>query len=320
MDAALAITTNLKRAADRADLTLLAAAEASLVDSARMVSADLVAGQARVWRDGLDPDGTVPRADRIHEQRRFSIGRENADGLTPFGGLAEPVFAAMLRSAISERTAPSRRPRFLDPDDTADAGSVPLDGRSREQRAYDVLQGLLTAGIRSERTTRSPLHGVATVSVVVRASDLADETGPAWLDDVREPISAALAAELACDGGARLIAVGDNGQPLWLGDRVRFHTAAQRVALAARDGGCVFPGCPAPPPWCHAHHVVPWSQGGPTDIDNGVLLCAFHHHLLHRGDYRMRMHGGRPQLLGPRWVDPDQRWRPAGGARWQRAA
>lgn len=48
VDAALAITTNLKRAADRADLTLLAAAEASLVDSARMVSADLVAGQARV--------------------------------------------------------------------------------------------------------------------------------------------------------------------------------------------------------------------------------------------------------------------------------
>jgi hypothetical protein len=227
-----------------------------------------------MWRDALDPDGTAPRESRIHEKRRFGIGRETIDGLTPFGGLAEPEFAALLRSAVSERTAPARQPRFLDPDDTSDGGDAvddfPVDPRTSEQRAYDVVQGLLTAGIRSDGASRTPLHSVATVGVIVRASDLEDESGPAWLDDVREPISAALAAQLACDGGVRVIGVGDNGEPLWLGRRERFHTAAQRAALAARDGGCVFPGCPAPPSWCHAHHVILWSRGGPTDLDNGA--------------------------------------------------
>jgi hypothetical protein len=271
VDAALAITVNLSRASDRADLDQLAAAEARLVEAAQHLSADLVAGEAKLWRDALDPDGTLPREKRIHEKRRFSIGRETIDGLTPFGGLAEPEFAALLRSAVSERTAPSRQPRFLDPDDIGDeADPLCVDPRTNEQRAYDVLQGLLTAGVRADGASRTPLHSVATVGVIVRAGDLANGSGPAWLDDVREPISAALAAQLACDGGVRLIGVGDTGEPLWLGRRERFHTAAQRAALAARDGGCVFPGCPAPPSWCHAHHVIPWSRGGPTDIDNGT--------------------------------------------------
>jgi hypothetical protein len=117
-----------------------------------------------------------------------------------------------------------------------------------------------------------------------------------------------------------MIGVDDNGQPLWEGRKKRYFTRAQRRALATRDGGCVFPGCGAPPSWCHAHHVVEWRNGGPTDVDNGVLLCAFHHRLIHRGEFQLRMVRGRPQLLSPRWVDPQQQWRPVGGARWQRAA
>jgi hypothetical protein len=183
-----------------------------------------------------------------------------------------------------------------------------------------VVVGLLTAGIRHDSATSGPLHSTATVTVVVRASDLACESGPAWLDDVREPISAALAAEIGCDSGITLIGVGDKGQPLWMGRRERYFTAAQRKALALRDGGCVWPGCKAPPSWCHAHHVVSWLQQGPTDIDNGVLLCSFHHHLLHQGEYRMRMVDGLPQLLEPRWMDPKQQWRPVGRPRWSRAA
>src|SRR5436190_12819001 len=101
-----------------------------------------------------------------------------------------------------------------------------------------------------------------------------------------------------------------------MGRRARYFTAAQRTALAVRDGGCVWPGCNAPPSWCHAHHVIPWLTGGPTDVDNGVLLCAFHHHLLHDGDYRMRMVDGKPQLLYPKWIDPGQQWRPVGRPRW----
>ncbi|HEY3834373.1 MAG TPA: HNH endonuclease signature motif containing protein, partial [Acidimicrobiia bacterium] len=34
--------------------------------------------------------------------------------------------------------------------------------------------------------------------------------------------------------------------------------------------------------WCEAHHVIPWWAGGATNLDNLVLLCSFHHHVVHR--------------------------------------
>jgi hypothetical protein len=326
IDSALAIAKNLADATHIATSQQLAVAEEDLLEHAMSVSADLVAQHAAAWRVAIDQDGSEPRLERLRRKRSFVIGRENLEGLTPFSGLAEPVFAATLRAAIGDRTAPTRQPRFLDAADLPEGGSadaiidVADDPRSRDQRNYDVLAGLLTAGIRADSATSGPLHSTATVTVVVRASDLASGTGPAWLEDVREPVSAALAAEIGCDSGITLIGAADNGQPLWMGRRDRYFTAAQRKALAVRDGGCVWPGCNAPPSWCHAHHVVHWQQNGPTDIDNGVLLCAFHHHLLHTGDHRMRMVQGKPQLLSPKWIDPDQQWRPIGRPRWTRAA
>ena len=274
IDSAVVIAKNLNDAAIVATPAQIEVAEHALVDQAASVSADLVAEHAAVWRHALDQDGSEPRLERIHRKRRFVIGNENLEGLTPFSGLAEPQFAATLRAAIGERTAPTRQPRFLDSTDLPEGvdavDDVADDPRSREQRSYDVLVGLLTAGIRSDSATSGPLHSTATVTVVVRASDLVAGSGPACLDDAREQISAALAAEISCDSGVTLIGVGDKGQPLWLGRRERYFTAAQRKALALRDGGCVWPGCKAPPSWCHAHHVVSWLQNGPTDIDNGT--------------------------------------------------
>jgi hypothetical protein len=324
VDAALAITKNLSDAADVASVEAISTAERKLVTAAKVDCADLVAVMATVWRSALDPDGTLPREERMHAKRRFSIGRENVDGLTPFSGLGEPVFIATLRSAIGERTSPARVPRFLDPADAdlpaCDDSPFADDPRTNEQRAYDVLEGLLTAGIRADAEHTGPLHSTASVNITVRASDLANETGPAWLDDVREPISAALAAALACDAGSYVIGLDHHGNPLWMSRRERYFTAAQRKALAVRDGGCVFPGCTAPPSWCHAHHVVEWTRDGPTDIDNGVLLCAFHHRVIHRSEYRLRMIRGRPHLLRPRWIDREQQWIPVGKAKWAMAA
>jgi hypothetical protein len=47
--------------------------------------------------------------------------------------------------------------------------------------------------------------------------------------------------------------------------------------LNHRDAGCVFPGCQTPPTNCEAHHIIPWQQGGPTNLNNLVLLCHHHH-------------------------------------------
>ena len=54
-----------------------------------------------------------------------------------------------------------------------------------------------------------------------------------------------------------------------------------------RDGGCRWPGCDRPPGWTQAHHIVEWPDGGLTNLDNLVLLCLTHHHLIHHQHWRI---------------------------------
>ncbi|MEM8705030.1 MAG: HNH endonuclease signature motif containing protein, partial [Actinomycetota bacterium] len=76
------------------------------------------------------------------------------------------------------------------------------------------------------------------------------------------------------------------GDPLWMGRSVRLATDAQWRAWIARDGGCVV--CDARPSQCEAHHLIPWERQGPTDIDNLVLICRHHHHVVHDAGWRLR--------------------------------
>jgi hypothetical protein len=104
--------------------------------------------------------------------------------------------------------------------------------------------------------------------------------------------------------------LGHHGEILSLGLSRRLFTPTQRLALIVRDGGCVWPNCGAPPAWCDAHHAIPWSKGGPTDVSNGVLLCPAHHHLLHNSDFTLVMRHGIPHLIPPRRLNPTGReWR-----------
>ncbi|MBG6213603.1 HNH endonuclease signature motif containing protein, partial [Cryobacterium sp. CAN_C2] len=83
------------------------------------------------------------------------------------------------------------------------------------------------------------------------------------------------------------------------------------AAIAARDEGCIIPGCTIPARWCEIHHIIPWQNNGPTNIDNGTLLCWYHHHTINSNGWKIRITNGRPQLLGPLLWDPTQTWRPA---------
>ena len=81
-------------------------------------------------------------------------------------------------------------------------------------------------------------------------------------------------------------------QPLEVGRATRVVSAAQRTALAVRDGGCRYPDCDRPVAWCDAHHLRHWLHGGPTDLGNLVLLCRRHHRAVHEG-------GQHPHRLQP---------------------
>jgi hypothetical protein len=343
VDAASIVIRCLADASPYAEEDLVLAGETQLVAVARAESTDLVGVHARVWREALNPDGSEPRDESLRRRRAFVLGRE-VNGMTPFRGWAEPTSAALMRAMLSNGTNPNAEPRFLSEEDrtsressgSSDKGAgdaatdAPItddgevvstfhDPRTREQRQYDILLGVITAGLR--RTEKTPsLRPLSSVTAVVSLNDLEKGTGVGWLDDIAEPISMATIRQLACDGGLRTMILGDSGEVLYLGRAQRLFSAAQRKALAVRDGGCVWPGCSAPPGWCEAHHVIPWEKGGKTDIDAGALLCSAHHHALHASEFTMKMINGRPHLLAPPWLDPQSIWKLMGRCRATMAA
>ncbi len=93
------------------------------------------------------------------------------------------------------------------------------------------------------------------------------------------------AHRLACDATVRRLLVDPAGIPLDLGREVRVFTPTQRRALATRDRGCRFPGCHRPAVHTDAHHLIPWAQGGQSDLTNGLLLCRHHHRTVHEGGW-----------------------------------
>ncbi|GAB3622612.1 HNH endonuclease signature motif containing protein [Mariniluteicoccus endophyticus] len=131
-----------------------------------------------------------------------------------------------------------------------------------------------------------------------------------------ESLSSTEVRRLACDADLVTMVVDALGNPVHVARQKRLFTDEIRAALIARDGGCVFPGCERPPRATHGHHIVPWVAGGPTTLDNGVLLCPHHHALVepdpHRPDNPDRWEvrigdSGLPEFLPPRALDPVRR-------------
>ena len=108
--------------------------------------------------------------------------------------------------------------------------------------------------------------------------------GPRACAIARGPgIAAETARRLACDS-ALVPLVEQDGEPIAIGRQRRSIAPAIRRALAARDGCCQFPGCERHR-FVDAHHIEHWAHGGPTTLDNLVLLCRHHHRLLHEGGF-----------------------------------
>jgi len=122
----------------------------------------------------------------------------------------------------------------------------------------------------------------ATIVVTIPLEVLEGRLEQACLLDTGGKISPGMARRLACQAGLIPIVLGGKSQVLDLGRKRRFHTRAQRLAIALRDQHCTEAGCDRPPAMCHTHHDIPWAHGGPTDVEHGRLLCPRHHARYHR--------------------------------------
>ncbi len=142
------------------------------------------------------------------------------------------------------------------------------------------------------------------LNVLVGLEDLQNRARAACLD-FGGTLSAAGLRLLCCDAAVVPVVLGGKSQPLDVGRLTRVVPEGLRRAVAARDRGCTR--CGRPPSWCEAHHIVAWEHGGPTCLDNLVLLCRACHRLIHHAGWDVKLIDGLPEFYPPTWVDPRRR-------------
>ena len=229
----------------------------------------------------LDPDAgdRLAHDEDLRDTQRGLTVTPDGTGLVHVRGILTPVCAGLLSTAIDADSAP--RPAV---DGTP-------DHRTPAQRRHDGLQQVLSRYIAADgqlpSTHGSPYRLVVTVPhATLRAelqrtasSDVAP-VQPGLLPD-GSPVSPLTVQTMACSADLLPILVDDDHQPLDVGDTQYEFPPKIRTAIIARDKGCTYPGCGAPAPWCDAHHLIRFRDGGSTSVDNGALLCGRHHRYVH---------------------------------------
>ena len=180
------------------------------------------------------------------------------------------------------------------------------DPRSAAQRRHDALLDVCRFLLATE-TLPDNGGGKPQIAVTVEFDPITGQLGSGQLD-TGALLSASEVRRLACDAGIIPAILDGHGVPLDLGRQRRLITGGLRKALIIRDRGCAWPGCDRPPRWCQAHHVTPWSAGGQTCLANSVLVCGFHHALIHHDDgWTVCIGGdGHPWFTPPAHLDPQR--------------
>ncbi|WP_157156513.1 HNH endonuclease signature motif containing protein [Diaminobutyricimonas sp. LJ205] len=288
-----------------ADLT--AAAEILLVEAAAGLDADRLFKRARELRDDLDEAGIRSREQAIHADRAIRRTRR-PNGVHRYIIDPDLESAAFWDAVYDTLTSPRRGgPRFTSEADKAWAEGVATDPRSTEQYLHDAITELLRIGTAVDPT--KPVIGPKppAVRVLVSLGALEERTGHGWIEGTDTPVSIETVERVACTQGTIPIVFNDDGQVLNLGREQRLFSPKQRIALAARDGGCMDPDCDRPAAWTEAHHVKHWRRDeGNTDIADGILLCRYHHLLFHNNHWEIHYRDGHYWLIPPPDIDPEQ--------------
>jgi hypothetical protein len=272
---------------------------AALVEAARTMHADALKGHVQAWYwDALaeleenDPDGPPPppEADRITIQgvcsgRADVTGELGPEALAIIGGAIDAEIDTWHRNGVMDgdtRTRPELNAaamteicrRYLHP------GTLGGEPRPSLVAIADLDTLLGRAGVAAE-------DRFARRAEIIGGGPVADRT----------------VQRLLCDAKLRFCLTDTlTGEPLYLGRTRRTASAGQRAALHTRNrqGGCEARGCTAPHLRRHAHHIKEWDplkDEGDTDIDNLVLLCPFHHHLVHEGRFSLQRDPTGPGYL-----------------------
>jgi hypothetical protein len=291
------------RLADRVGVDTVTIAEPILTAVASQCDPAQLAQACQRIVAHADPDGAQPDAGKDFNRRGITLSPY--DGMVLIQGQLDPEGGAALATALDALMTPP--------------GTDEL--RTPAQRRADALVDLARGALREGRL---PTVGGVRPQVAVllspqnllnpqnlarggqRRADLPAGLGPQlahleWVGDIPDVV----ARRIACDADVwRVVLDPATGQPLNVGRTHRLVPPWIRKALHARDRGCRFPGCHTPAAWTDGHHLIPWAEGGPTDIDNLLLLCRFHHGLVHEGGWSVNVDAGSGAVTATR---PDGR-------------
>jgi hypothetical protein len=331
MDAADAIRKGLGGIDDAVTIEVLReAAGVLLCESARIddaglptrgLTADQLFARARAVRDELDAAGIARREKERFADRGF-WARRRTDGMVVGGFCLADEDGALMMDIADSATHPRRGgPRF-DDDDAVDADesrskAIEDDLRSRQQLLADAIAALLRIGVDADPNVilgkRRPAVRVVVTERSLRTARAGTPSVPqaasghGRIEVMADPVSIETIERHLCDTGTIGVMFDDDGSCLNVGKEQRLFTQRQRIGLALRDGGCRIGHCDRPPSWCEAHHIDYWGRDdGKTDIADGILLCRFHHMLIHNNHWTIRRDASRYWLIPPPNIDPGQ--------------
>jgi len=248
----------------------------------------------RVWRQQAD---AILDAEKPPTEPTRELAFKRADdgvllGRFTFDDAAATEFEKAIRNAITWETG---------------------DTRTRPQAQGDAMFDIASFYNKNHTRTGTPRH-LPHVSISVDASTLTCEPPLAVNDDDQQLVDPACTDTYLCDCLLHTIVRDADGIPLSFG-RARYVVPRKLFRqVAARDGGCRFPGCNRSIRYCDAHHIQWWRHQGRTDYDNLVLLCNRHHHTVHRqrldvkllpnGQLEVTWHNGQQRCSQPRGAPP----------------
>jgi hypothetical protein len=244
----------------------------------------------------VDPDGFFKESEENYTRRRLHIS-QMADGMYRVDGLLEPVTAAAFKTAIDSL---SRR-------------KGPEDERTAAQRRHDAVGEMANHAM--DQGTLPRRNGVRPhINVTTTIEGVKNELGAPPADlELSVPISTRTLERITCDSTmSRVLLAGS--MVIDVGRATRTVSAPARRALRTRDKGCRFTGCDRPVEWSNPHHIVHWARGGRSDTANMVLLCYYHHRLVHEGGWQVIRSGREFRFLPPERVfmrrvrGPGMRW------------
>ena len=283
-----------------------ARAVALMLDEAKRLNASELTKAGRHLLAVIDPERDdrrhereLDREDRAAHLKRFlSITDDHAGGAWIRGRCAAED-AALLKTTLQSQAAPVPS-AACDPDSCRAAGCG-HDGRDPRDHGARLLDALIDTCRHAQTADLLPhQHGAQPrLTLLMDYADLLAGLGVGVTDDGTE-IPARAVRRLCCDAEVVPAVLGSAGEVLDVGRTSRLVTPAIWKALVARDRHCRFPGCRRPPLMGHAHHVWHWIDGGPTSLDNLILLCGHHHRLVHSGPWRVELDpGGDATFLPP---------------------